>query len=216
MKKLLTVAGYVLAAVLAFGGPALAATTTDYVRDYGTGAGQIAPQYGSVGLMSTNYVRVRDSNDDGGNRFYDAFVFDTSGTIDSLMLTLHISGARDNLGQFNLGEAWSVYGSTNGGTSANDRLQLGSILSNGSSWVVTLLAGSGAVFDQAIASGIFGYWFGDSGYLSNSFQLDKAILSVTATVVPLPAGVLLLGSALGALGLFGWRKRRSAGAPAAA
>lgn len=210
MKKILAIFGVALAAAFAFGGSAQALTiTSDYVRDYGTGAGQIAPLYGSVGQMSTNYVTVIDRNDGGGNRFYDAFSFDNSASVDSLKLTLNITSAQNKFLEY-----WRVYGSTNGGTSESDRLTLGSALSNGSSWVVTLLAGSGSVFTQAITSGVFGFWFGDEGWFSNDFKLDKATLSVVSTLaaVPLPAGVLLLGSGLGALGFFGWRKRRLAGA----
>jgi len=212
MKSKFAVVGLILAAVLSFGSPAQA-VTVDYVRDYGTDAGQTAPIYGGAGQMSDDYVTVKDEYDSGGNRFYDTISFNNSGTVNSLMLTLVISGAQWSP----FFESWRVYGSTNGGTTPADRLQLGSALSNGNSWVVTLLAGSGSVFSQAISNGVFAFWFGDLGGLPNSFQLDRATLSVTTTAaVPLPAGVLLLGSGLGALGFFGWRKKHAARAPAAA
>jgi hypothetical protein len=212
MRKLLAAAGIVLAAAFAFASPALAVTTTtDYVNDYGTGAGKVIPKYGSVGQMSSDYVTVKDSADNIGNRFYDQIAFDNSGTIDSLSLTLTISGGLDNVTWGIFPEDWRVYGSTNGGTSVTDRLQLGSALTNGGNWVVTLLATAGsAIFDQAVNSGLFAFWFGDEAFGSNSFKLYDATLSVTSTTaaVPLPAGLPLLAGGLALLGMLGARRAR--------
>ncbi len=209
-KRCIVAATMALACTIGTGTSAQAAPLIA-VHNYGAQPGLDAPVRGGGGTMAPNHVTVIAAPDTSGNRFYDEIDFDTAafGAIQSLTLTLSIARAGDS------GEDWRVYGSHNGGTGAADQVQLGTSLRNGSSWTVTLT--SGAVFDQAVAAGRFGFWFGDlarPGRWPNEFWLYSASLAVDGTPpspVPLPAAGLLLIGSMGGLSLVRRRGRAAAG-----
>ncbi len=208
MKQGFLAAGLALLATFAIGQAASAAPVA-FTHDYGTGPGQVAPIYGGVGTTASDYVRVLDRLDSGGNRFYDEISFSGFDTINSVTLTLDFADAGPS-GNFISGELWSVYGTRNGGTAAQtDRVTLGTLA--GTSWTQTFT--SGEIFNQALSSGAFAFWFGDSRGGASDFKLYSAIVTVDGTVAPIPlpaAGLLLIGS-FGGLVLL---RRRTGGAPA--
>lgn len=180
-------------------------------QQFGTQPGYVSPVWGSGGTMGADYVTVLDKADSTGNRFYHEISFAdlVYDSISSLTLAFKVAEAPYTNFMGFAAEDWRVYGSTNGKTSVADRAQLGSRL-DGDTWMVTLVEGS--VLDQALASGKMAFWFGDEGYLSNTFKLYSAAVTLDGQVaapapVPLPAaGVLLIG-ALGGLGVLRRRKR---------
>ncbi len=183
------------------------AATVDITKDYG---GAVTPIYGSGGTMAADHVSVIDRNDTTGNRFFDKFNFGAlvSGTVNSIKLTLHYSLAPHTTSFGFSKEDWRVYGTTNGGTSTTDRIQVGNRLSSSSTATWTATFTSGSVFSQALTSGVFAFWFGDEGYAANDFNLYSAAVTVdyTPATVPLPAGGILLLGGLGGLALLRRRK----------
>jgi len=76
---------------------------------------------------------------------------------------------------------------------------------NISALVVGLSRGVGLTFDHGISSLVFSTTDGyDNGQIDNLYY-------ASASAVPVPAALPLLASGLGALGFFGWRRKRSAG-----
>ena len=209
MTKYISLAA--LALSLALGGAAQAATAT-FTHDYGTVDGA-APIYGSGGTMAADHVKVLDTYDSAGNRFYDELDFTslTGSTINSLTLTLQFADAPYQPFIIGSWQEWIVFGTTNGGTNPSDRSQIGGRLNSSglATWEQLLVVGN--VFDQAVSAGKMAFWFADEGGLVNTFKLYSASVTVdytpAAAAVPLPAGGVLLVGALG--GIAALRRRKA-------
>lgn len=159
--------------------------------------------------MHADYVKVIDRDDSDGNRFYDLFDFSdlVYDTITSMTFSLTYSHAPQTWFIWAL-EDWRVYLSTDGGTDSGTR-EDGGKLDSKSIATFTLTLEDGAVFDQALASQQFSFWFGDEGGFENDFRLYDAKLTLVGEVAPIPlpaAGLLLIG-ALGGLTMV--RRRKS-------
>jgi hypothetical protein len=59
------------------------------------------------------------------------------------------------------------------------------------------------------------YYYGSSGYPDNTGSLLISVEANSLTTTPLPAALPLFATGLGAMGFFGWRRKRKATALAA-
>jgi hypothetical protein len=189
MKKAKILGGILLALVVsvAQAAPVLLSTIE---HDYGTDVDQVAPSSmggGSCDVMGTDSVTVRSASN--CQRFYDEFDFSSVSydSIDSFVLTLGFSGARNETFGF---ERWAP--------------RPASSTSSGSSQVAAYLAASGVqswtfdssldVFDDIVSGGSFFLWMSRELVFGTN-SLDFAQIEIYGTpetqAVPEPATLAL-------------------------
>ncbi|MEL7184546.1 MAG: VPLPA-CTERM sorting domain-containing protein [Pseudomonadota bacterium] len=205
-------ASLALAALALVSAPADAATLGVFTQNYGAGQDQ-GVQGGTYG---NNFVRVEEF---AAVPFADTFDFSglTYDSIDSITLTLDFDRAGPRIRNNGVvREAWdlNVQGSQIGPTFDNfvgllddSQAPMDFVLSAASD------VGSIDAFATALANQRITFWFTEPGFISiDNFRLFSATLTVSGTpaVVPLPAPVFLLLTALGGLGLMRRRQKKAA------